>query len=43
MCFFFHIVTARPVLVHSLIAQHVKYANRNALSMFRALNIQMFK
>ena len=45
MCFFSYIVKPLerlPIPVHSLIqsiiAQHVKYVNRNALSMFKALN-----
>ena len=36
---FFNIVKApRPGVLKSFIAQQVKYVNRNALSMFKALN-----
>ena len=38
MCFFFYIVKAPVQCIQLLIAQHIKYVNRNAFSMFKALN-----
>ena len=37
VCVFFYIVKA-PRPVHFLFAQQIKYVNRNARSMFKALN-----
>ena len=39
VCFFLHRQGSRTgAFDQSLIVQHVKYANRNALSLFKALN-----